>query len=109
MIRRSEPIRNPHPLEPPREKYALFRSIVLTSGFEDLRFGSECHSVSSIAEIIMKTSTLLALLFIGGIIFYVTGGGALLGLGGASTTLPDTVTPPNATFMGSEQENPYAE
>ncbi len=57
----------------------------------------------------MKTSTLLALLFIGGIIFYVTGGGAILGLGGTAITLPETITPPNATFMGSEQGNPYAE
>jgi hypothetical protein len=57
----------------------------------------------------MKKSAMLALLFIGGIVFYVTGGGALLGLGGTSTTLPDTIAAPNATFMGSAQENPYAE
>ncbi len=56
----------------------------------------------------MKTSAILALLFIGGIVFYVTGGGALLGLGGSSAQLPDTITPPNATFMGNEQANPYA-
>ena len=55
----------------------------------------------------MKTSAILALLFIGGIVFYVTGGGALLGFG-SSAPLPDTITPPNATFMGNEQANPYA-
>ena len=57
----------------------------------------------------MKTSSIIALLVIGGIVFYVTGGGALLGLGGSSAQLPDTITPPNATFMGYEQTNPFAE
>lgn len=56
----------------------------------------------------MKTSGILALLFIGGVIYYVTGGGALMGLGGSSGPLPETITPPNATFMGNEQTNPYA-
>ncbi len=55
----------------------------------------------------MKASAILALLFIGGVIFYVTGGGALLGLT-QPTNLPDTITPPNATFVGTEQTNPYA-
>lgn len=58
----------------------------------------------------MKTSSILALLFIGGVIYFVTGGGALLGLGGGRPAkLPDTITPPNATFMGAQQENPFAE
>ena len=63
------------------------------------------------AETNMKTSSLLALLFIGAVIYFVTGGGALMGVFGGrpATTLPDTVTPPNATFMGSEQENPFAQ
>ena len=54
----------------------------------------------------MKKSSILAFLVIGGIVFYVTGGGALLGLGG-SASLPETTQPPNATFMGYEQDNPY--
>ena len=92
------------------EKWALFRSIVLTSLQPGLRFGSECTSVLFFAEISMKTSSILALLFIGGVIYFVTGGGALFGLGaGTSAKLPDTITPPNATFMGSQQENPFTE
>lgn len=54
----------------------------------------------------MKIVCLLALLFIGAAIFYVTGGGALLGLGDP-TELPETMTPPNATFMGDAEENPF--
>ena len=54
----------------------------------------------------MKISSIIALLFIGGVIFYVTGGGALLGFG-ATAPLPQTTQPPNATFMGDEQANPY--
>ena len=54
----------------------------------------------------MKKSSLLAFLVIGAIIFYVTGGGALLGLGGTAS-LPETTEAPNATFMGYEQENPF--
>ena len=80
----------------------------MTSDAGNLRFCSDCISELNFAEIIMKTSAFLALLFIGGIVFYVTGGGALLGLGG-TTSLPDTITPPNATFFGNEQENPFAE
>lgn len=59
----------------------------------------------------MKTSSLLALLFIGGVIYFVSGGGALLGVFGGRPApgLPDTVTPPNATFIGSEHENPFAQ
>jgi hypothetical protein len=56
----------------------------------------------------MKTSALLALLLIGGVIYFVTGGGALFGLA-RPTNLPDRITPPNATFMGNERTNPYAE
>jgi hypothetical protein len=54
----------------------------------------------------MKTISIIALLFIGGIVFYVTGGGALLGFG-STGPLPQTTQPPNATFMGDEQPNPY--
>ncbi len=57
----------------------------------------------------MRKSTLLAFLFIGGVVFFVTGGGSLFGLGAAPENLPDTITPPNSTFVGSEQSNPYAE
>ena len=56
----------------------------------------------------MKITSILALLVIAAVIFYVTGGAALLGLGGGSANLPETTQPPNATFMGYEQENPYA-
>jgi hypothetical protein len=55
----------------------------------------------------MKTSSIIALLCIGGIIFYVTGGASLLGFG-RTGPLPQTTQPPNATFMGNEQANPYA-
>ncbi len=54
----------------------------------------------------MKIGSILAMLFIAAVIYYVTGGGALLGFG-SPTTLPDTMTPPNATFMGDEQRNPF--
>lgn len=56
----------------------------------------------------MRLSNVLAFLVIGGIIFWVTGGGALFQLA-TPTELPTTITPPNATFMGSEQTNPFAE
>lgn len=54
----------------------------------------------------MKTSSIIAFLVIGAVIFYVSGGGALLGLGG-SGNLPDTTKAPNATFIGDEQSNPF--
>ena len=57
----------------------------------------------------MKKTSIIAFLVIGAVIFYVTGGGALLGLGGSGANLPETTQPPNATFMGYEQENPYVD
>ncbi len=57
----------------------------------------------------MKASSIVAFLVIAAIIFYVTGGGALFGVLGAGGTgsLPETTRPPNATFMGDEQANPF--
>lgn len=57
----------------------------------------------------MKITSIVAFLVIGAIIFYVSGGGKLLGLVGGSGDLPDTMTPPNATFMGDEQGNPFVD
>lgn len=54
----------------------------------------------------MKVIPIIAVLVIGGIIFYVTGGGALLGVGGTQA-LPETTEAPNATFLGDEQSNPF--
>lgn len=57
----------------------------------------------------MKPINLIAFLVIGGIIFWVTGGGALFGIVGSSSGLPDTAEAPNATFMGDEQANPFVD
>ena len=57
----------------------------------------------------MKITSIIAFLVIGAIIFYVTGGGALLGLGGKPGSLPETTDAPNATFMGDEQGNPFVD
>jgi hypothetical protein len=54
----------------------------------------------------MKISTLITLVAICGAVFYATGGSSLFRLTGPSE-LPDTITPPNATFFGSEQSNPF--
>ena len=65
-----------------------------------------CVSVLHSAEVEMKTGALLALLVVGGAIFYFSGGAASLGLV-PPADLPETITPPNATFIGTEQANPF--
>jgi len=50
----------------------------------------------------------LAILAIGGIIYWVTGGGAMFGVT-QPTELPETITVPNSTFTGNEQTNPFAQ
>lgn len=54
----------------------------------------------------MKFSTIVFVLLAAGALYYWTGGEMLIGL---STTgdLPETIAPPNATFMGNEQANPF--
>ncbi|MCG8652381.1 MAG: hypothetical protein MI861_21250 [Pirellulales bacterium] len=54
----------------------------------------------------MKVSSIIALLFIGAVIYYVTGGGGLFGLGNHDS-LPETKQVPDATFLGDEQQNPF--
>ena len=56
----------------------------------------------------MKAFLLVALLLGGGAAFYFLGGAEKLGLS-QPTDLPDTIEAPNATFMGDEQANPFAQ
>jgi hypothetical protein len=55
---------------------------------------------------IMKALTLVVLLVLGGVAFYYLGGAEKLGWIPAKD-LPETIVPPNATFLGTEQSNPY--
>jgi len=48
----------------------------------------------------------IALLLIGGAAYYFSEGGVSLGLV-ESPELPDTIETPIATFIGSEEENPF--
>ncbi len=54
----------------------------------------------------MKANIIIAILLITGAIYYWTDGEMLLGLT-EPQTLPDTVAPPNSTFLGDEVTNPY--
>jgi hypothetical protein len=54
----------------------------------------------------MKFHTFLAILVIVGAAYYWSDGGRKLGLI-TPEALPETVTPPNATFLGDEQSNPF--
>jgi hypothetical protein len=54
----------------------------------------------------MKFHTFLAVLLIAGAVYYWSDGGTKLGLS-TPTALPETIAPPNATFLGDEQSNPY--
>jgi hypothetical protein len=54
----------------------------------------------------MKSSLFIAVLLITGAIFYFTDGDMMLGLKDPQN-LPDTVAPPNSTFLGDEVINPY--
>jgi hypothetical protein len=54
----------------------------------------------------MKLSSIIAVLVIAGAIYYYTDGGKMLGIT-QPTDLPDTMVPPNATFIGDEETNPY--
>jgi hypothetical protein len=56
----------------------------------------------------MKVVVVLVLLCVGVGAFWYSGGASRVGLAGPSE-LPDTITPPNATFVGNEQSNPFAE
>lgn len=54
----------------------------------------------------MKASTIVTILLVVGAVYYWTDGGTTLGLN-APKNLPETIAPPNATFMGDEQANPF--
>ena len=54
----------------------------------------------------MKASTIVAILLVAGAVYYWTDGGQSLGLQ-AQRDLPETIAPPNATFIGDEQANPF--
>jgi hypothetical protein len=81
---------------------------LLTFGTRNLGFGGQASISFRSGGQGMKTSSLLALLFVGAVIYYVTGGGSLFGLA-RPTRLPDTITPPNGNFVGYERTNPYAD
>lgn len=55
----------------------------------------------------MRGLTFIALLAVGGAAFFFFGGAEKLGLQEPSE-LPETIAPPNATFVGNEQTNPFA-
>ena len=55
----------------------------------------------------MKKSSLIAFVFIGAVIFYVTGGGALFGLSG-STSQRKSSRQPAVNLVGDQQQNPFA-
>jgi hypothetical protein len=54
----------------------------------------------------MKALVIVALLLAGGAAFYFMDGMEKFGLTPAKH-LPDTISPPNATFMGTERTNPF--
>ena len=54
----------------------------------------------------MKLSTILTILLVVGAIYYWTDGGTMLGLN-SPKDLPETIAPPNATFLGNEKSNPF--
>ena len=54
----------------------------------------------------MKSNLIIAILLISGAIYYWTDGGTTLGLT-PQQALPDTLAPPNSTFLGDEVVNPY--
>ena len=56
----------------------------------------------------MKALVLVALLLAGGAAFYFMGGAEKFGFI-PPRDLPETITPPNARFMGTEYTNPYSE
>ncbi len=56
----------------------------------------------------MKAFLLIVLLLAGGAAFYFYGGAEKFGWA-EPKDLPDTITPPNATFIGDEYTNPYAQ
>ena len=56
----------------------------------------------------MKAFVMVAILLVGGaVVFYFAGGAEQFGLT-QPANLPDTIAPPNATFIGDEYTNPYA-
>ncbi|MFK8114671.1 MAG: hypothetical protein AB8B91_20890 [Rubripirellula sp.] len=56
----------------------------------------------------MKFAILLALICIGGAVFYLNDGMSTLGFS-APQELPETITPRDRTFDGNEQTNPFVE
>ena len=54
----------------------------------------------------MKSNLIIAILLITGAIYYWTDGDMMLGLA-KPQNLPDTIAPPNSTFLGNEEINPY--
>ncbi len=55
----------------------------------------------------MKLTTVITLMILLGAVYWATDGGGIFETS-APSELPDTIAPPNATFMGNEQANPYA-
>ena len=56
----------------------------------------------------MKTSSFLAIVLIGIVILFSTGGATTIyRMLGTPNTVPDSVDVPNATFMGDHQSNPF--
>ena len=51
---------------------------------------------------------IVALLLVGGAVYYFSDGGVKLGFV-ETPELPETIEAPNATFLGSEKENPFAQ
>ena len=84
------------------------KAIALTFTGRNLRFDSDSNSEMYCSEIKMKALVFVALLLAGGAAFYYMGGMEKFGLTGPKN-LPETITPPNATFMGNEYTNPYSE
>ncbi len=54
----------------------------------------------------MKISTLIAVLFIGAIVYYVTGAGALFGFVGGSNS-DESTRRPSVEIIGDYHQNPF--
>ena len=57
---------------------------------------------------IMKKSSLIAFLFIGGVVYFVTGGGILFGLSGGASHRSDVESKPAVRASSGAQANPFA-
>jgi len=68
--------------------------------------GSHRFQTLSRQRLPMKANIIIAIMLITGAIYYWSDAEMLLGINGPQT-LPDTVAPPNSTFLGNEVTNPY--